>query len=231
MIGVLIAFALSWLIVWLFFKEHITALGIVPTGRRMKLFLIGMVVMALFCSINSIGQTYFREFAYVRNPEYGFWQALNGVWWTVKAALLEELIFRGAILYLLIRKLGIVPACIISAAAFGVYHWFSYGMIGGRIVPMIYVFLLTGAAGWAFAYSFAKTKSILVPLGLHCGWIVMSIVVFSNGPLGDSLFIHDQEKVEMGGWPQLMFFSFQTLLVPGLITWYFVKKFPRIKEA
>ncbi|NNK76373.1 MAG: CPBP family intramembrane metalloprotease, partial [Maribacter sp.] len=79
--------------------------------------------------------------------------------------MFEELIFRGAILYILIKKIGVNWACIISAIAFGIYHWFSYQMFGRGMIPMIYVFLLTGAAGWMFAYAFARTRSIYAPLG------------------------------------------------------------------
>ena len=62
-------------------------------------------------------------------------------------------------------------------------------MFGRGIVPMTYVLLVTGAGGWMFAYAFAKTKSILAPIGLHFGWILISIVLFSAGPLGNQLFI------------------------------------------
>jgi membrane protease YdiL (CAAX protease family) len=147
------------------------------------------------------------------------------VWWTFKAALFEELIFRGALHYLLIKKTGINRACIISAIAFGIYHWFSYQMFGRGMIPMIYVFLLTGAAGWMFAYAFARTRSIYAPLGLHFGWIVISIVVFSEGPLGNSLFVIEGEAVELGGWEQLLFFLWQTVIIPVSITWYLIKRY------
>jgi membrane protease YdiL (CAAX protease family) len=103
-IGVLIVFILSWLILWLFSKEHIAVLGIIPSRRRLKEFSAGFVLMAIFCSINLLGQSYFNEMSYEENSDYGILEALNGFWWTLKAVLLEELIFRGAILYILIKK-------------------------------------------------------------------------------------------------------------------------------
>ncbi len=225
MLGVLVVFILCWVTLWLFKREHITVLGIKPNLRRLKEFTSGFVLMVLFCTINLLGQAYFNEVSYIRNPDYGFMESLNGIWWTFKAALLEELIFRGAILYLLIKLLGVNWGCVISAAAFGIYHWFSYQMFGSGIIPMTYVFLLTGAAGWMFAYAFAKTKSLYAPLGLHFGWIIVSIVVFSAGPLGNSLFVIKGDIVELGGWEQLLFFSWQTIIIPGIITWYLVKKY------
>ncbi len=230
MVGILIAIAISWALLWLFSREHLTALGIVPNGKRLKEFSIGILPMALFCAFNLMGQAYLQDMSYVRNPDYGFQEMLNGIWWTFKAALFEELIFRGAILYLLIKKLGIKWGCIISAAAFGIYHWFSYQMFGSGLVPMVYVFLLTGAAGWMFAYAFAKTKSIYASLGLHFGWIVVSIVFLSSGPLGDSMFVPQGEESGLSEWEQLFFFLWQTVLVPGMVTWYYVKNYATVKR-
>ena len=226
MIGILVVLGISWVILWLFSKEHLLALGFTPNAKRLKAFAIGMVLMAIFCSINLLGQAYFTGISFVRNTDYGFQEALNGTWWTFKAAFFEELIFRGAILYVLIKRLGITWACVISATAFGIYHWFSYDMFARGPIPMAYVFLLTGAAGWMFAYAFAKTKSIYAPMGLHFGWIVMSIVIFSDGPLGNSLLMPNTDGQELGGWEQLLFFSWQTLIIPCLITWYLVNKYP-----
>lgn len=225
MLGVIVVFAISWLLLWLFSKKHIAVLGIIPNEKRLREFAIGLILMGSFCAINLLGQSYFKEICYVRNLSYGFGESLNGIWWTLKAVLFEELIFRGAILYLLIKRIGTNRACIISAIAFGIYHWFSYQMFGRGIIPMIYVFLLTGAGGWMFAYAFSKTKSLYAPLGLHFGWIVVSIVVFSAGPLGDSIFITQGDPVELSGWEQLLFFAWQTFIIPGIVTWYLIKKY------
>ncbi|MCA0931365.1 CPBP family intramembrane metalloprotease [Lutimonas saemankumensis] len=227
MLGVFVVFILSWLVLWIVFREHITSLGILPNLRRLREFSIGLLIMAVFCAINLLGQSYLKEVSYIRNPEYGFLESLNGIWWTLKAALFEELIFRGALLYILIKKFGIIRACMVSAVVFGIYHWFSYDMFGRGLVPMIYVFLVTGVGGWMFAYAFARTQSLYAPLGLHFGWIVVSIVVFSAGPLGNSLYIIQETDSELNGWEQLMFFLWQALVIPGLITFYLNKRYSK----
>lgn len=219
MIGLLIVFAISWFLLWIIARKHISVLGFRITGERLKLFGAGALIMALFCAINLLGQAQLKGFNYVLNPDYGLMDAVNGTFWILKAAMLEELVFRGALLYLLIRWLGATWACIISATAFGMYHWHSYEVFGERFILMAYVFLVTGAAGWMFAYAFAKTKSIYPPLGLHFGWIITSGVVLSEGPLGAQLFIPDGEAIEMGGWGTLTFFLWQTVVVPGIISW------------
>jgi hypothetical protein len=83
--------------------------------------------------------------------------------------------------------------------------------------------LVTGAGGWMFAFAFAKTKSLFAPLGLHLGWNLAAIVIFSAGPLGDQWLLAQGEPLQMGGWPTLLFFSLQAILVPGLATWYLHK--------
>jgi membrane protease YdiL (CAAX protease family) len=55
----------------------------------------------------------------------------------LKSALTEDLAFRGALLYILIKKIGVQKGFFLSAITFGIYHWFSYGMINGPIIPLI----------------------------------------------------------------------------------------------
>ena len=225
MLGVLVAIIISWLLIWFVSKEHITVLGIMPNINRVKLFILGFSFTAVACCMNLGWQAQFKEISYTLNPDYNFMDALNGIWWTFKAVLFEEFIYRGVILLLLIRKIGILKACLLDALVFGIYHWFSYNMFGSGIIPMTYVLLVTGAGGWMFAYAFARTKSILTPIGLHFGWILVSIVIFSAGPLGHQLFIPSTGGTELGGWATLLFFLFQAALVPSIVTWYLNRKY------
>jgi membrane protease YdiL (CAAX protease family) len=49
---------------------------------------------------------------------------------------------------------------------------------------MIVVFLLTGLMGYVFATAYEKTKSIVLPTGIHLGWNWINNTVFSGGPNG-----------------------------------------------
>jgi membrane protease YdiL (CAAX protease family) len=220
MLGIVVVIAVSWAIIWVIAREHITVLGVIPNARRLKEFAAGFLLTAFVCAINLLWQSYFKEISYSANPAYGLLEALNGIWWTVKAVLFEELVYRGVILYLLIRKTGVVKACLLDALIFGIYHWFSYEMFGRGIVPMIYVLLVTGAGGWMFAYAFARTKSLFAPFGLHLGWNTVAIVVFSSGPIGSQWLIPTDAPIEMGGWATLLFFLLQVFVAPGIVTWY-----------
>ena len=141
---------------------------------------------------------------------------------------MEELLFRGALLYIAIKIFGIRNACIISSVAFGIYHWFSYG-IWGDIIQMIYIFILTGIGGLLFAYSFALTKSVYLPVGLHLGWNLVSVVVFSQGPLGDQLLLSSDGHPLSGFWSTI-FFIYQITILP-LVTYLYLRrqKVPTIK--
>ncbi|MEM7153833.1 MAG: CPBP family intramembrane glutamic endopeptidase [Myxococcota bacterium] len=230
MLGFLVALGLSWLLLWFFGREPITRLGIRPTGRRLAEFGMGTLVMGVLCAITFLAQAHFTRITHGLNPDYDLWGAIEAIGWTLRATLFEELLFRGALLYLLIRKLGTTRACLASAVAFGIYHWFSYEMLGGPIIALVYVFLLTGAAGFMFALAFAKTKSLYASTGLHFGWIVVSIVVFSSGPLGNQLLLPQGEAAPLDGWLTLVNFLWQAVAVPGMVILALRKWWPPIEE-
>ena len=95
----------------------------------------------------------------------------------------EELLFRGIILYFLIKYWKTGPAMLISASVFGIYHWFTFG-VWGNLAAMVLVFVVTGLMGYVFAVAYVKTKSIILPVGIHLGWNWINNTVFSNGPNG-----------------------------------------------
>ena len=85
---------------------------------------------------------------------------------------------------------------------------------------MAYIFLVTGAGGWMFAYAFAKTKSLFAPTGLHLGWNLVTAIVFSSGPIGNQWLIEQGQGVYPSEWYTLLFFSLQAIVAPGIVTWY-----------
>ena len=223
MIGLLVVFLLSWLLLRRVAREPLSVLGIAPSRRRLVELLVGGLFMAGVGVVNFLGQAHFKEIGYRIDPDYRVGQLLGGSFWVLKAVVLEELVFRGALLYMLIKAIGAIRACLVSSLVFGVYHWFSYEVFGSRLVLMVYVLLVTGAGGWMFAYAFAKTRSLYAGTGLHLGWNLVSAVVFSSGPLGNQLLVQQGEAVAENGWVTLLFFSLQTLVAPGLVTWYLAR--------
>ncbi|WP_201770126.1 CPBP family intramembrane glutamic endopeptidase [Mangrovimonas yunxiaonensis] len=133
---------------------------------------------------------------------------------------------------MLIQKIGTKRGVLISAIAFGIYHWFSYGVLG-NIMAMILVFIGTGLMGYAWAWAFSKTKSIMLPFGLHLGWNFVYNTIFSKGPLGNLVLISKGEN-ELTDWASLFNFISGLIIVPFIVLLYvkyFVKKETNIKTS
>ena len=206
MIGIIVVLAISWLLLFLIEKKSILALGFLPIVKRLKQFSIGFLITAILCAIVQYSESLLKSSTWVLTESITPLVILKSFLWDLRSVLTEELIFRGAILYILIQKLGANRAILISAIAFGVYHWFSFGVLG-NIVAMILVFLGTGLMGYAWAWAFAKTKSIMLPFGFHLGWNFIHNTVFSKGPLGD-LVLTSQGGIQLSDWTSLLNFVF-----------------------
>jgi membrane protease YdiL (CAAX protease family) len=148
-----------------------------------------------------------------KNPDVEFEMVLQAFWFHLKSALTEELVFRGALLYILIERLGIKRGIVISSIVFGVYHCFTYGMLGS-IVPMIYIFIITASMGLVWAFSFTKTASIFLAFGLHLGNNFLS-ALFSRSPTGSLIWV-ESSRVELSEWVNLFYLLAKGLAVPVL---------------
>ena len=213
MLGIIVQLIISWLLIWLFEKNDLRVLGFFPTKRRLFDFALVLLVTAIFCSIEILMKIFLAHQQWKINPAFTGKLLLDGTWWNIKSVLFEELIFRGAILYILIKKLGISKAVIISAIGFGIYHWFSYGIIG-NVTQMAMVFVVTGAMGLVLAYGYAKTLSLYIPIAIHFGWNFTHIFLFSEGPIGNGLFLPAQP----GPFKTDSYFLFFTILLLPMIS-------------
>ena len=225
MLGIIVALAISWLLLFYFEKKSILSLGFLPIVKRLKQFLIGFLVTAVLCTLVQYFESFLKSATWVLNEKITSLIILKSFWWDLKSVLTEELIFRGAILYILIQKLDANKGILISAIAFGIYHWFSFGVLG-NILAMVLVFVGTGLMGYAWAWAFAKTKSIMLPFGFHLGWNFIHNTIFSKGPLGE-LALTSQGGNELSDWTSLLNFVIGLVLVPILIfiyVRYFVKE-------
>ena len=225
MLGIGVSLILTWLLLRYVVKQPVAIFGVAFTRQRFKEFVVGLAFMATIAVINFVWQAHFKDITYQINQNYGLVDLLAGSFWIFRGVLFEELLFRGVLLYLLIQRFGIFRACLFSSMIFGFHHWFSYEVFGERLVLMIYIFLVTGAGGWMFAFAFAKTKSLYAPIGLHLGWNLVSAIIFSSGPIGKQWLIQQGDPVQTGGWVTLLFFSLQTIIAPGLVTWYLQKRY------
>ena len=221
MLGIVVELIVSWLILRYVEGKDLSVLGFAPTRKRFGNFVYGIVASTMTCAIYYLAIGYAATGNWTINEEFSLQSFLYGSWWTLMSVLYEELIFRGALLYILIRRLGLKAGCFISAFCFGIYHWFSYNVFGD-IFQMIFILILTGVAGLVFAFAFGVTKSLYLPIGLHFGWNFVSAVVFSNGPLGKQLLI-----LEGAGQASVVLSTvltiFQLLALPLVAAWYLRK--------
>ena len=188
MIGILVQLAISWLIVWLFEKGNLSVLGLFPTRKRLVDFMIFFLLTAICCASDFFLKMYFGKQQWIVNPSLSFNLLLSVTWWNIKSVLFEELIFRGVLLYILIKKLGATKAILISAIGFGIYHWFSQEAFG-NIIQMAIIFTITGIMGLLYAYGYAKSFSLYIPCAIHLGWNITRSVIFSETVIGNQLLI------------------------------------------
>jgi membrane protease YdiL (CAAX protease family) len=188
MIGVLVQLAVSWLIVWLYEKGDLGCLGLRPTKKRLSAFVLFFIVAAAFSASGFLLKMLIAKQSWQLNPLINARLILEGTWFVAKSVLFEELIFRGVLLYILIKKLGATRAIIISSVAFGIYHWFSHELWGNP-VQMAVEFFGTGTMGLVLAYGYAKSFSMYIPVAIHFGWNIIQMVVFSGNTIGNQVLV------------------------------------------
>ena len=215
MLGLLIIILISWLLLHFSEQKSIDALGIMPNINRAFQFFVGFIVISLIVLISIYVETRILNIDWeLKTVSYR--TIFNAFIYHLKSALTEDLIFRGAILYILIKRIGAKWAILISALFFGEYHVFSYGMTGERLIPILYVILVTGFTGYVWAYSFNKTKSIMMGLGFHVGVNIINTFFFESQPYGELIF-EAISKVELRDWDWLCFSLFKGLF-PSVLT-------------
>jgi membrane protease YdiL (CAAX protease family) len=109
-------------------------------------------------------------------------------------ATLEEFLFRGAMLGMLRRSLGVRPAVFWTTVIFAILHFLKppeHGSMAGEpvvwtsgftVIPQLFrgfgkwqnfsaEFLLLAGVGWALAYARVVTNGLWAGIGLHAGWV------------------------------------------------------------
>ncbi|MGH2623228.1 MAG: lysostaphin resistance A-like protein [Sphingobacterium sp.] len=218
MAGVIIELIISWLLLWFITKKHLSVLGFRPTKRRVANLGVGLLLAVSCCIIHQIMTTAFVNNSWILNKQVTANAILESSRWNFVSVLYEELIFRGALLYIAIKKIGVTKACVLSAVCFGIYHWFTFNVFGNPLM-MVITFLMTANVGFSWALAFAKTKSLYLPIGLHFGWNFFNTVVFSNGSSGQTIFVRMNEN-QLQGLSSWLVFIFQVFALPFLTFWY-----------
>ena len=218
MIYAITVLAISWLIVYSTEKRNLLSIWFSPAGQKTKQFLSGFFILAILSAITQIFFGYLSGATWEVNNQITFDLVLNSAFYDLKSVLFEELTFRGIILYLLLRYTKRTQmSLLITAAVFGGYHWFTFGVLG-NIPAMIVVFITTGYMGYVFALAYEKTNSIILPIALHFGWNLVNNTVFSNGPNGITILesVQGNAPFPLSGYYDLISLGWY-LFIPSLV--------------
>lgn len=219
LILVLILIVLTWFPIYLAEKKNIFRIWLTPTYQRFKEFAIGFLFMSLLCILSQLVLSQISGVSWTISEEVSISKFLNSMALDLNSVLLEELLFRGVLLYALVKYITEQRGILISATAFGIYHLFTYGVLGNPI-GMFLVFITTGFMGFVFAKAYIRTKSVILPVGLHLGWNLVNNSIFSNGPNGTILLTPDQ-TVELEGYFAII--SFVWYLVVPVVALFFLR--------
>ena len=148
------------------------------------------------------------------------------IWNQFRSVLTEELLCRGVLLYILIKKIGQTKGVLISAILFAILHWLNAG-VWGNLIQMIVVFSFTFAMGLLLAYAYARSFSLWIPFAIHFGWNLTQNFIFPDSATGNHIFI-------LSAPPPLITVSylafFTMLLLPKIavlvIDYFIVKSIP-----
>ncbi len=215
MLGIVTILLVSWVLLFVSSQQHLTVLGFNHFKLRALQCSVGWLLAGALCAAALLFESWLMAAPWGLNSEAQFDPFIQSIWWDFKSVVTEELLFRGALLWLLVRWLGAGPAIAISALAFGIYHWFSYG-IWGQWIAMVVVLVGTGLMGWAWALAMVRSQTILLPVALHFGWNSIHNSVFSKGPLGETLLSRTVNEL-LDGWVSLLNVLVGMVLAPLLM--------------
>lgn len=173
--------------------RRLTDLGLAPNPRWGRDLLVGFLISALpvfLCEVILVGRG-----AYSMRTSPDWIAAAQIIPTAAVVPIIEELLFRGLFLGILLRGLPPWPANIISAAIYSIVHflkapdetnpvvtWHSGFVSLGHSFdqfgePMLVLggFTTLFAIGLILAQARLRTRSLCLPIGLHAGWIFSSM--------------------------------------------------------
>jgi uncharacterized protein len=230
MIGILVQLLLSALLLWWIEKQSLSVLGWQPSIKRILQLSIGFLLAIMLAATYHLINGILTGTSWQRNPSFRLSELFNGLGWMLRSVLYEELIFRGALFYIALKRLGSTKALWLSVIAFGIYHWFSFGAFG-QPFQMIFIFLITAAAGWMYSYAFIKTGSLYATIGLHFGWNCTGSLLFSQSSIGKYILIPVKDPTfQQNDLRSFLFMFLYQFFIPALITWLWLRKMEKEKS-
>ncbi len=241
--GLLVAaLALLWPVARWIDVPGVRALGLRPNPRRWEdlgvglgASLLGMVALAVV--VLNLGVYKIRGQIQ--------WEGLAEVCFRAgTVAILEEWLFRGAILGLVLRAMKPAPALLSVSALFSILHflkpqehlppdhvvnWLSgFALIPGAFAQFEEPWLVLGGfttlfcVGWILGWVRLRTGGLAMAIGLHAGWILgkMGLSKIALRKIKDTLpWLGEDITIGLG--------SVVTVLLTGLLVWLWLTRFRR----
>lgn len=161
--GVFAMIPLTLAFVWLGGDVR-SGVGLSLSGTRLTQFGVGVALGAAmvftWCLVFRAG----FGIRWERNVQVTGFFWLAGVWFYLKSAVFEELVFRGYGFVRLSESLGFRAAQALTAILFAVYHVLNVGM------PLVPALLFTGMGSLLFGYAFMRSGGVMLPIGMHAAW-------------------------------------------------------------
>lgn len=226
LIGLLV---ISWLLTWVVFQKHdLTFLGLTPTKERLKYAVILFLLSAFFAATTFLLRIYFAKESYTLTKLLTVKSVLIQIWYQCRTVMTEELMCRGALLYILIKKFGKRKAILITSLLFAVLHWMNSG-VWGNPTQMGFVFAFTFTMGLLLAYSYSKTFSLLIPFAIHFGWNLTQNYIFPDSIVGQHIFTVSQPPpvvtVSYFAFGVMIFFP-KTMVI--LVNYFIIKRYKQV---
>ena len=194
MIEIIGLILVSWLLIWLFQKEHLTVLGLDISKEKINYSIILFTITAM-CSLSSlVMRIFFAQEVFTINPKLNPYLISVEMWMTFKSVVFEELLTRGVLLYILIQRLGKTWAILISSLFFGLLHLNNVTTQSG-VVEILITFLYPFVFGLVMAYSYTKSFSIYLPFAIHFGWNIVENVIMPDSSSTNTLLIIQEQPI------------------------------------
>lgn len=168
---------------------NLAALGLERDPRGWRRLAIGFI--AAFACMAAFGAILLQLGVYRMKADPPYGALVKVVFSAITVALIEEWLFRGAILGFFRRALLDWPAVFATSALFSIVHFvkppaarldYIDWLAGFRVLPSCFaqfaepMLLLAGfstlfAVGWVLGWSVLRTRSLWLAVGLHAGWV------------------------------------------------------------
>lgn len=165
------------------FSDFLKTVKLMKSGLKIKEILLGLligilvVIGSFFTSFIFDGLEYSFDFNLILGtpnyPSLGYFNFLHHI----TPALWEELIFRGIIITLLLKKFSTRKVIIINGVIFGFFHLANLG-VGNGILTLGQVIYTTGF-GISLGYLYLKTSNLIPCILAHYANNIISVIMTS----------------------------------------------------